>query len=103
MTADEEPHFIEKPVEDKGPDIPEADEAALEEIEEKIDDGEVCNDIGSAMKSNMGKVIGAIKDFVNGKNKKKKADCPADADVKPINMVHFAANIIPTCSIVKEE
>jgi len=39
LTADSEPHFIPKPDDDKGPEIPEADEEALEEIEESIDDG----------------------------------------------------------------
>jgi len=64
----------------------------LEEIEEAIDDGEACTDVGSALKKNANKVIGAIKSFVNGKGKKdnKKADCPAE--VKDEDKAHFAKN-----------
>lgn len=92
MTADEEPHFIDKPKKEDDPDIPEEEEEALEEIEECIDDGDASTDIGSALKKNANKVNGAIKSYVNGKGKKDKktADCPAEA--KEEDKAHFAKN-----------
>jgi len=49
MTADSEPNFIDKPKEEDGPEIPEKTEEEIAEIEDIIDDGEACTDIGKAM------------------------------------------------------
>lgn len=88
VSADDEPHFIPKPKEDDGPDIPEVDEEALEEIEDAIDDGEPITDIGKALKDNAGKVKKVI-DKIAGKDGEAGAEEEEEEPAKPEDMCHL--------------
>lgn len=92
LTADQEPHYVPKPPDEDGPQIPEADEEALEEIEDAVDDGLPCTDIGKALKDNAGKV----KKVIDKLSKSGGAECPPD--IKPELMVHYVTNEVPTCA-----
>lgn len=101
VVADDEPHFIPKPKEDNGPEIPEADEEALEEIEAAIDDGEPVTDIGKALKDNAGKVKGVV-DKIAGKGKDGAVE-EAPEPPKPENMATMTAAPQGPCSSYPEE
>lgn len=49
VTADQEPHYIVKPPPDAGPELSEADEEAMAEIEDAVDDGSPVTDIAKAI------------------------------------------------------
>lgn len=98
ISADDEPHFIPKPKEDNGPEIPEADEEALEEIEDAIDDGEPVTDIGKALKDNAGKVKKVV-DKIAGKGGEEGGGGGEEAEpAKPEDMAAFSAAPQGACS-----
>lgn len=74
ISADQEPHFILKPPVDEGPELSEADEEAMEEIEDAIDDGEPCTDVGKALKEHAADVKKAVDKLTSGD--KSKPECP---------------------------
>lgn len=99
-TADEEPHFVVKPVEDKGPDIPDTDEEAMKEIEKEVDekkDVDPGTDIGEIISKNPD----IAKKALNKKKKPSKTD-PTCPPVEEKDKVHVVVNDGPECSTLSE-
>lgn len=95
ITADEEPHFIAKPPPEAAPELSDADEEAMAEIEDAVDDGSPVTDIAKAISENAGAVKKVV-DKMKNSGKKDDPDCPPV--VPPEDRAHYFTNEMPTCA-----